>query len=59
VSLSNDVLLPCVGSLKRCFAGLQQLTVVEVWSTFNSQLQHLTEGDIRQCSSYTFIDVLL
>jgi len=32
----------CACSVKSCFAGLQQLTVVDVWSTISNQLQRLT-----------------
>ena len=36
-------------SLKSCFTGLQQLTALEVWSTFNDHLQRLTDVNTKQC----------
>ena len=39
----------CLSSLKSCFTGLQQLSVLDVWSTFNDQLQRSTDVDTNQC----------
>ena len=43
------MLMVCLCSLKSCFTGLQQLTALEVWSTFNDHLQRLTDVNTKQC----------
>jgi len=44
-----------VCSLKACFMGLQQLTVLEVWSTFNNQLQRVTDTHAEHCLFVLFL----